>query len=134
MSKIAEETDANSGGMQKTLVEKERRFMARLSKAFDVAFELVGDAAHITYNAVSKNISGTGVKISLEKYLTVGTQIELCINIDEKDSIKAIGEVVWSGPSSEEKDSYDAGIHFVRIESAEREKLLNYLYGEHYLV
>ncbi|MFC1667409.1 PilZ domain-containing protein [Candidatus Omnitrophota bacterium] len=110
----------------------ERRHMSRIDVPLAVEYELIGDAGHTKHNAVSKDISASGVKITTDAYLSKGAKVLLKIVINDKDSIETIGEVIWVGPS-EERGIFESGLHFVKIDPREREKLINYLYSEHYL-
>ncbi|MBU1853047.1 MAG: PilZ domain-containing protein [Candidatus Omnitrophica bacterium] len=112
----------------------ERPCISRSNILLPVTYELIGDAGHIKYKAVTKDISGNGVRLKTDKSLSKGTQFLLRIELkgNDKDSIEAIGEVVWVS-TSEEKNMFECGLQFVKIEPQEREKLINYLYGEHYL-
>jgi len=110
----------------------ERRCMSRSKMSLPVTYELIGDAAHVKYKAVTKDISGSGLRLETDKSLSKGAQFLLEIHLNDKDSIEAIGEVIWIS-TSEEKNMFEVGLQFVKIEPQEREKLINYLYGEHYL-
>ncbi|MBU1912027.1 MAG: PilZ domain-containing protein [Candidatus Omnitrophica bacterium] len=114
----------------------ERRLMSRLGKGLYVEYEMVGDAAHKKYQAVTKDISVSGARIQTNTYLSKGTQIFLKISINgshAKDTIEATGEVIWTNPPSKKSDTVEGGLHFTNISPQEREKLINYLYKEHYL-
>lgn len=111
---------------------KEGRSMSRVGTGLSATYELVGDAAHVRHDIFTKDISGTGVRIKTDTRLSEGTCILLKIHIDDKDSIEATCEVIWV-KTAEEKGMFEEGLHFIKIYSQEREKLINYLYGEHYL-
>ena len=51
----------------------------------------------------------------------------------ESEFIHAIGEVMWVVPSKPGK-VFNAGIRFTKIDAQDRERLINYLFDEHYLV
>jgi Tfp pilus assembly protein PilZ len=114
----------------------ERRLMSRLGKGLDVEYEIAGDAAHKKYQAVTKDISISGARIQTNTHISKGTQIFLKISINgnhAKDTIEATGEVIWTNPPSAKSNIVEGGLYFTNIGMQEREKLINYLYSEHYL-
>lgn len=114
------------------LLAQDRRCMARARKAFVVVYELKEKAKQAKYYATSENISGSGINIRLKDYLPKGLELFLEIHITEKDFVYATGKIVWIA-ASETRDMFDVGLHFVKIDLQEREKLINYLYGESYV-
>lgn len=115
-----------------------RRLISRLEMGLLVTYELIGDASRRKYKAVTKDISIAGANIETDKYLSKGIQLLLKIYINDMDFIEATGEIIWTNPSkgnkgNNENSAIENGVHFVKIDSQEREKLINYLYGEHYL-
>jgi hypothetical protein len=129
MDKMAVKYKGHPAGFQ---LMKERRSMSRLDMLLNVTYEVRGDVAHIKNNAFSKNISGSGMKITTDKPLSKNIQLFLEIHLNSKDSIKATGEVVWV-TYHEDARMFECGLYFIDIEPGEREKLINYLYKEHYL-
>ena len=134
---ISERTEAKEKNLQAVPLEArfsgtERRAMSRMEIPLNVTYKLIGDASQMEHAASSEDISGTGIKIRVDKYISKGAQLDLEVHLNLNDSIKVKAEVMWMIPS-EEKDMFQGGLHFVEIDPGEREKLINYLYGEHYL-
>jgi len=110
----------------------EKRLMSRLEMGLLVTYELTGDASRRKYKAVTKDISAAGASIETDKHLSKGIQLLLKIYINDTDFIEATGEIIWTNPSKG-NNAIESGLHFVKIDLQEREKLINYLYREHYL-
>ena len=120
------------GQPQPAIPAVEKRNMAREERPFVVGYEVKGGYAAGKRYAITENISGTGINIRMKEYLAKGVELSLEIKMDDKDYIYATGKIVWIA-DSKMKDMFDVGIHFVEIQPQYREKLINYLYGEHYL-
>jgi uncharacterized protein involved in exopolysaccharide biosynthesis len=111
----------------------DKRGMARINKSFVVAYEAKDSrGAQVRRYASTENLSGSGVLLKLKEYVPCDTQLELEIHVADKDFIKASGRIIWINTVDEKKGLFDAGVHLVKIEPGEREKLINYLYGESY--
>lgn len=110
---------------------QERRSMSRKTKEFTVAYEIKSMTVPKHY-ATTENLSGTGISIKTEESLDKNDELTLWIKMKQNEFIRASGEVIWVIPSKAKK-AFSAGVRFTEIDPQEREKLINYLYGEHYL-
>ncbi len=112
--------------------KEDHRFMSRIQKFFTVSYAFSGGNSKAKGYAITEDISGSGINIKLKENISIGTEISLKINMNESDSISAMGKVVWVIPGMN-NNMFNVGIHFAKIDSQEREKLINYLYKEDYL-
>jgi len=113
-------------------VTQERRSMNRQKREFTVAYEVKNMSIPKRY-ATTENLSGTGMNIKSEENLAENDELTLWIKMDQNEFIRATGKVTWVIPSKTEK-VFNAGVSFTKIDAQDREKLINYLYSEHYLV
>lgn len=114
------------------LIKNERRAMIRVQQEFVLWYRALQLKASLKKQAVSANISATGINFRIREQLPEDTELEIEIHINSKDVIFATARVIWVAAFSVQ-GMFDVGAHFVRISPQEREKLINYLYGEHYL-
>jgi len=110
----------------------DKRSMTRVKRSVAVAYELKENTARAKHYGVTDNISGSGLSLRLNEFLPVATELSLEIHITDKDSIRTVGQIIWVCPAVI-KGTFDAGLHFIKIDPQEREKLINYVYAEHYL-
>jgi uncharacterized protein involved in exopolysaccharide biosynthesis len=129
---LIEEKKDSVKGPSPQAVGAERRSMSRIKKSLAVLYEIKDDVVQAKDKSIAENISGCGINIKIKEYIPKGTDISLKIYFNDKDFIQAVGKAAWIAPS-DKSGLYDVGLHFVKIEPGEREKLINYLYGEHYL-
>ena len=112
--------------------KEEHRSMSRIEKSFTVGYAFTEGTSKMKGYSVTENISGSGINIKLKENIPIATEISLKINMTEGNSISAIGKVVWVIPPLN-SNMFETGIHFTKIDSQEREKLINYLYNEDFL-
>lgn len=122
---------ALEGNSPKVSLGRERRSMSRQNREFVVAYEVRGGSTPRKY-ATTGNLSGTGMNIEVKENLARNSVLSLWIQMDQNEFISATGEAIWVAPSQRGR-GFSAGIRFTKIDSQERERLINYLYGEHYL-
>jgi hypothetical protein len=67
--------------------------------------------------AITKNISGGGIKISLFRNLSPGTVLDLEIfKVNSNDSARCRGEIMWINRTADKgKRCFEAGIKFVGL-------------------
>ena len=111
---------------------QERRSMARQEKSFVVTYEVKGRPDVKKEHVITENVSGSGMNIRVKEYLPKGSELSMVININNTDVARMTGEVSWVVPSKI-SGMFDLGVRFVDAVPSEREKIINYLYGEHYL-
>ncbi len=113
-------------------VGSERRSMNRQKREFIVAYE-IKDSFAVKQYTTTDNLSGTGMNIKLKENLNLHCELSLWIKMKESEFIHAIGEVMWVVPFKPGK-AFNAGIRFTKIDAQDRERLINYLFDENYLV
>lgn len=97
---------------------EDRRVFERVPAAINVAYRVYGGKSK--FKTISKDISGGGIRLSLNEKLDEGTILELEIGLpDTNRSIPALGKVAWTVEFVVRGDSvmkyYDTGIEFIRI-------------------
>jgi c-di-GMP-binding flagellar brake protein YcgR len=104
------------------------RNFVRLSIHLDVNIELLtkaGDGDH--FNALTQNISGSGVGIVLKKPLPLGSKVKVVLPLDQY-VVKADGEVVRVIEPEPDYDKYAIGINFTMINESSRKIIINYIF------
>ena len=106
---------------------KERREYIRLGDSLKIMYKIISPPG-AQRGGYTEDISGGGIRFSLDHYLKVGTVVELSLSIPEQESpIQATGEVVWLREKKDMKAPYSVGIKFIKIDPFERGKILNYI-------
>ena len=103
-----------------------RRFKKKLSVICSVP-EKKGNNYHI----FSKDISGEGICLQVPEILPEGIALDIKVNIPGEKAISARGIVAWVNESpngaKQPERLFDTGIKFIRIDTGEKQKLVNYL-------
>ena len=94
---------------------EERRISKRFSLREPVQFQFL-EAGPFT-GGMSQDISETGIKIRLNDFLPLGTALTLHIQVTAQKSIECTGRVVWV-QKLPHMENYQAGVHFVGIDSS----------------
>ena len=96
-------------------VQKDRRRAERVDLQAKVTY--VHRTKGVNGEAVSRDISGTGIRLHTEQPLTPGDEIDVTIKSEELGDkpFCAICKVVWSKVA--EKGMFEAGIKFLKIEN-----------------
>jgi len=110
---------------------KERRMFERINAPLKIKYEvMVGLPSSKT--AVSKDISGGGIKLALSENLEAGTELKLDIEIpSEKEKItSAYGKVMWSRKveisGKKPTTYYETGIKFMKVNPLSIGKIFRY--------
>jgi len=93
-----------------------------------VRYTVVGGAQEHK-ELITKDISGGGLRLSLEEKLEVGTLLKVELELlKEKKKVQLDAKVIWVEPAPDYMEcSYEAGIEFINIDFAERTMINNYL-------
>ena len=104
----------------------ERRRFLRFETALNALCDIVSDKTKVFYKV--KNLSKEGALIIADKKLKEGTEINLTMDVPgDNVPIFASCEVAWQkGPI--DKDAYETGIRFKKIDSPDKGRLLEYIY------
>ena len=110
---------------------QERRQFARLDTRLDISYtETSGTAPRKT---VSKNVSGGGVCLFLEKELPAGTPLQVAMNVPGREPpVKFSAEVVWCEPyevigKTQRHRAIEAGVHITDITPQDYQALLGHV-------
>lgn len=109
------------------LVTERRKFL-RFQTAWNALCTIIRDNCQATAHV--KNISKEGALIVLAKALSEGDTIDLSVDVPgDNIPIVASCEVAWQR-ASEKGKTYDTGVRFIRIDGADKGKLLERVYLE----
>lgn len=86
---------------------------------FTVDLDVSVGSDHNFYAGFAENLSAGGVFIATHKLKPVGSTVELSINLPEKVTIKAVGEVRWIRVFNEHSDTPPGmGVRFREIDDS----------------
>lgn len=105
-------------------IEERRRFL-RLDANCDVKYAVMA-SMHAPYNALSKDISGGGLRLPIDKKPRMGELLELEISVPERPLIFAVGRVVWIKKRGAGTNDLEIGVKFMNIDPADREALMDF--------
>lgn len=114
------------------MVEERRKFV-RLDARVRVKYRVLKKGR--TQESFTKDLSGGGIRLSINEKLAVATPLALEIKIPgEARPILAEGRAVWSREVSDEGKTgrFDTGIAFTKIDSMNQGKILKYVYAQIY--
>ena len=122
------EAAKRASGVLKKSLNSEKRGMRRVDKNILVSYEMKGHAGAEKKYTTAANISASGICMKLRDNLDVNARLPLEIRVNDNDSVHATGRVAWKEVAS--GDMFNTGILFDRIDSQDREKLIDSLYGK----
>lgn len=86
---------------------------------FSVDLDVTVGSDHNFYAGFAENLSAGGVFIATHKLKPAGSTIELCINLPEGKTVRAVGEVRWTRVFNEQSDTPPGmGVKFLEIDDA----------------
>lgn len=106
----------------------ERRKCMRFNANIDVRYEVPQSV--LEGISITKDISANGMQLPAALRIDDGTRLGLKIMLpEEKNPVFATAEVIWSRESkSEDENMHDLGLCFVKIDSLDRSRILDYIY------
>lgn len=119
------------------MAPEQKRVFDRIEIPLKIQYEIVENPPLIIKDADMKDISGGGIRLSLEEEIAVGTHIKLDIEMpgDKSKTITAYGKVVWVskavqviGPKS--AAYYETGIQFTKVDPLAMGKILKNIKGK----
>ena len=106
----------------------ERRKWLRFETAINALSEIISD--HRKASSKVKNISKDGALLVLDEPLKEGEEIKLSMDIPgDNIPVFASCQVAWRKDDRAES-SYETGVKFVKMEGADRGRLLEYIYTQ----
>ena len=118
-------------------MEEKRRYIrwkvpANAYEKWDIPTKVKYKIEHagVGKEALCRDISMMGMKLSLSEGVREGTVLEMKIDIPgEKEPILVRGEVAWQREVGKEKKRYfEAGIYFIGIKDADKAKIYAFVY------
>lgn len=111
---------------------KERRRFARLDIALSVSYVVKNSAGEVTEmaEAMSSDISATGIRLMTPTPLENGDELELEINIEGQDQppVHASCEVVWQNKISD--SSYEIGAVIKYMAETDKKRFLDFVFSQ----
>lgn len=112
-------------------VGREQRKYARLDIALTVSYAIKntgGDVSELA-EAISSDISASGLRLMTPGSLSPGDILDLEISIEGEDSlIHASGEVVWQSKISE--TSYETGAVIKYMDNADKQRFMSFVFDQ----
>ena len=106
----------------------ERRRFLRFETALNALCDIVSDKSKASYRI--KNLSKEGALIITDKKLREGSEINLTMDVPgDNVPIFASCEVAWQ-KNVADKDVYETGVRFKKIENPDKGRLLEYIYTQ----
>ena len=110
-------------------MQKERRKFIRLDITIDIKYKILKMGKK--GEAVSKNISGEGISLSVDEEIPPASILLLEMKIPVyPESITAKGIVIWSKKSEIKK--FEIGMKFIKINPIVKTKIFKYIYEHIY--
>jgi len=111
-----------------TVLQRQQvRSFVRLDVILDIRLEVItaGNPVIITR---TKDISAGGLRILLDKPISVGTKLNFFLTLSENDYVEAAGEVVRVILPEEEHDRYEVAIRYSDIKERIRSRIVKYIF------
>ena len=91
------------------LTQEDRRGFGR--KGFREPIQLIFKDPELSRGCLSFDLSESGVRIELNKFVPLGTEVSLQLSLENNNKVDCVGEIVWivKIPFS---DRYQAGLEF----------------------
>ncbi len=110
---------------------EERRQFVRLDTRLPMAYRVLPSSRSV--QAVTKDISGSGICLFVSEPLAKGTNLQVDITLPDRERpITFTGEVVWCeecqiiGKTRHER-SVEAGLRFLQIDPRDQQAIMNYV-------
>ena len=105
---------------------EERRQTVRVTKSLTVSYKI--PSQFMISSATSKNISCGGICMPIMQGFSPGVVLEMKFKIRELAApIVALGEIIWTGKSTNRQFPFEVGIKFIRIDPQDREKIASHI-------
>ena len=116
-------TDSIPVGSHQMIKKSERRKYLRFHTPLEMEFKTL-TLNPIFGKALAKDLSREGVRFGICGTVTVGTPVELRLNVPGDNlPVFASGKVAWA-------DGLDAGVRLTKISTDDRARVLEYVYRE----
>lgn len=108
---------------RETAKQSDRRKFLRFNTPLEMEFKTL-TLNPIFGKALAKDLSREGVRFGLRSSVSVGTPLELRLNVPGDNlPVFATGKVAWA-------DGLDAGVRLTKISTNDRARVLEYVYRE----
>ncbi|HWR38322.1 MAG TPA: flagellar brake domain-containing protein [Patescibacteria group bacterium] len=98
------------------------------SMAASVVIRPQDDSEPERYDVLTRDISGGGTEIVMDKRLAHGTKLQVVVRLPGMGAVSAVGEVVRVNKPLEDREIYWVGIRFVDIQERDRDNIIHYIF------
>jgi len=106
---------------------KERRIYIRTKASVPLTFNIEAAGGTKAFEAVTKNVSATGLLVEADKKIPLNVEGRIDINTpDSSNPVHAMGKIVRCS-AIEGSDKFDCGIEFTSIEEDNKNTFLKFL-------
>lgn len=106
----------------------QRRDFYRLSIVINISIEIIENGVTVrTVPAISKDISGGGLRLITKEKIEKHTTVKCNIHFDD-EAIEAFGKIVRCDPMPDSMLKYDVGICFTSIDEKNRAKVISFVF------
>ncbi|WP_432400529.1 flagellar brake protein [Wukongibacter sp. M2B1] len=106
----------------------QRRDFFRLNIVLNMDLEVIENGSPIkTISAISKDISGGGIRVITKEKLSKHTVVKCIIKLDN-DVVEPFGKVIRCAPQADSIIKYDVGICFTTIDESIRSKIISFIF------
>lgn len=114
--------------MPETIKRDQLRNFVRLNIYMDVKVALLTeDNEGEPFNAITQNISGSGIGIALKEALPIGSKVKVSLSLDQY-VVEAEGDVVRVVGPSPNYEKHSIGIEFTKISETSRKIIIRYIF------
>lgn len=79
-------------------------------------------------NAMTKDISGGGLRIIYKHSIKLGARLQISFNIPDIGAVETLGEVMRVDKLDDERDLYGIGIKFLNMPESLRSKIIKFIF------
>lgn len=106
----------------------QRRDFFRLNIVLNMDLEVIENGLPIkTISAISKDISGGGIRVITKEKLSEHTVVKCIIKLDN-DVVEPFGKIIRCAPQADSIIKYDVGICFTTIDESIRSKIISFIF------
>lgn len=107
----------------------QRRDFFRLSILLNVNLEVIENGASVkTISAISKDISGGGIRLITKEKLPKHTVVKCNIILDDGIVVEPFGKVIRCEPQPDSMIKYDVGVCFTAIDEKLRSQIISFIF------
>lgn len=104
---------------------KDKRMASRLNIPLKIEYKLL-PKQRILKEVFLEDVSGTGLRVSLDQYLSKGSRLKTLLYFpEEKNPVTAFSEVVWCKKKSADKEKlFDVGMKYIKLDQKDKNRFV----------